>query len=681
MVGTLASPAGTELVHRLGGVRSRVGQRLLALFIACALVPIAVLATWSHQQVRAALVERAQGRLDVMAKEHAVAIVDHVLGIFDLLRALESSGGTAGGLDGARRPRTWVTEGLAGAQLAAEQLRHLGAGRPVMLFDASTPDVVRFVHADPKHPTRYHWGEVPISRLFGFSADEVTDPALCVIDSRDARVLQCSQAATGSPVDALRPYSEDWLISRRAVFLRYEFAAPDLEVAAMRTREEVVAAASRMGSLFVLVAVLSMLVVFLTAHRQIRHITAPLDRLIAATRRMREGERAVQVLATGDDELAQLARGFNTMSTAIARQVGAMAALDEVDRAALDAGDLERVAQAALSTIAGVPRVREALVIIPPERDPGDTLVVRAGERIERVPVPAAMCPVRSGRSFTSAECGGRMAHLGVPNADEMAWLMIPLRHAGRVEGVVAIGMSASKADDDEHFLHQVCDRLAMALANRRLVDELDAFSLGTLTAFARAVDANSAWTAGHSERVTTTAVALGQHLELSTHELDTLRRGGLLHDIGKIGVPAAILDKAGALTPDELAVMQRHPVLGHEILSPIPAMRDVLPIVRHHHERMDGCGYPDGLIGEAIPLLARVLAVADVYDALVSDRPYRNGLTPAQALVTISKMSGPHLDATLVRAFFAMQAERGLTGAAELAPERPSLTTSEVMV
>ncbi|NJK42659.1 MAG: HD-GYP domain-containing protein [Aquincola sp.] len=172
------------------------------------------------------------------------------------------------------------------------------------------------------------------------------------------------------------------------------------------------------------------------------------------------------------------------------------------------------------------------------------------------------------------------------------------------------------------------------------------------MLAFARAIDANSPWTAGHSERVTRVALEIGRELQLAPAELDTLERGGLLHDIGKIAVPPSVLDKTGRLTEAEWVVMRRHPLVGCEILAPIPAFADALPIVRSHHERMDGTGYPDRLYGDDIPYLARVLAVADVFDALASNRPYRAGMTTADACAIIQKGSGPHFDPAIVHAF-----------------------------
>jgi putative nucleotidyltransferase with HDIG domain len=171
------------------------------------------------------------------------------------------------------------------------------------------------------------------------------------------------------------------------------------------------------------------------------------------------------------------------------------------------------------------------------------------------------------------------------------------------------------------------------------------------LTALARTIDANSPWTAGHSERVTHVSLMLGERLGLSAGNLDTLYRGGLLHDIGKIAIPAAILNKAGALTDQELAIIQQHPSTGARILSPIGAYRDTIPIVLSHHERLDGSGYPEALVGDQIPLLARVAAVADVYDALSSPRPYRPGWLVERVLGHITDGAGVLFDSAVTDA------------------------------
>jgi putative nucleotidyltransferase with HDIG domain len=186
---------------------------------------------------------------------------------------------------------------------------------------------------------------------------------------------------------------------------------------------------------------------------------------------------------------------------------------------------------------------------------------------------------------------------------------------------------------------------------------ELEAFSQGTLEALARTIDAKSHWTAGHSERVTTMAVALALEMQLPEAEVTLLRRGGLVHDIGKLATPQEILDKAEMLTQEEEIIMRNHTLDGVHILEPIPAFRALLPIVEQHHERWDGRGYPHGLAGVNIARTARVLAVADVFDAMRSDRPYRTGMPRANVVTMIRAGAGTHFDPDVVVAFVRLMA------------------------
>jgi putative two-component system response regulator len=173
---------------------------------------------------------------------------------------------------------------------------------------------------------------------------------------------------------------------------------------------------------------------------------------------------------------------------------------------------------------------------------------------------------------------------------------------------------------------------------------------------FARAVDGKSPFTRGHSERVKGYVLALAARLGLSPTDTDLLRRGAILHDIGKIAVLDSILNKAGPLTPDEMAMIREHPMQGVRMIEPLESVRDVIPLVRWHHERMDGTGYPDRLPGDQIPFLVRVLSVADVYDALSSDRPYRASLPTDVCLSILRKDAvGGGLDADLVEEFCAL--------------------------
>lgn len=180
-----------------------------------------------------------------------------------------------------------------------------------------------------------------------------------------------------------------------------------------------------------------------------------------------------------------------------------------------------------------------------------------------------------------------------------------------------------------------------------------------TIGSLAAAVDARDATTERHSQRVTELAVSLGRWIGMGEGELRDLERGALLHDVGKIGVSDLILLKPGKLTDEEWVQMRQHPLIGHEMLQNVSFLQGALPVVRHHHERWDGTGYPDRLRGEWIPKPARLFAVIDVYDALTSERPYRQPMPHQEAIAVLHADAGSHFDAAMVEAFDAMMQSR----------------------
>jgi putative nucleotidyltransferase with HDIG domain len=185
----------------------------------------------------------------------------------------------------------------------------------------------------------------------------------------------------------------------------------------------------------------------------------------------------------------------------------------------------------------------------------------------------------------------------------------------------------------------------------RRLYGQLQRAIYQSLLGLANALEAKDPYTRGHSERVAALSRRVAEALGLAPAAVDTVGQAGLLHDIGKIGVPEAILRKPGALSPEEWSAMRAHPVTGAQIVAPFEFFAGAARVIRHHHERWDGSGYPDGLAGEAIPLEARVVAVADVFDALTSERPYRAALTREAACELLSAEAGRTLDEPVVAA------------------------------
>src|ERR1700704_2672949 len=203
-----------------------------------------------------------------------------------------------------------------------------------------------------------------------------------------------------------------------------------------------------------------------------------------------------------------------------------------------------------------------------------------------------------------------------------------------RIEGIKA------GADD---FLSRPVDRTELLARVRSLLrlkqrtDELERAE-SVLFSLARSIEGKDPYTHGHCERLSDYSARLGEHLGLLEDQIIALRRAGVVHDVGKIAVPDAILLKPGSLTADEWKLIREHPVVGERICAPLKSFRFVLPIIRHHHEKFDGSGYPDGLRGEEIPVTARVLQVVDVYDALTTDRPYKKAFSITDALQTMKE-------------------------------------------
>ena len=179
--------------------------------------------------------------------------------------------------------------------------------------------------------------------------------------------------------------------------------------------------------------------------------------------------------------------------------------------------------------------------------------------------------------------------------------------------------------------------RVKSLLRVKMFTDELEKAE-AVIASLALGVEAKDSYTEEHCNRLSRYSVAMGKNLGLPPEQLRALRLGGILHDVGKIGIPDAILQKQGKLSVEEFGVMQQHPVIGFNICSPLRSLKHVLPIIRHHHERCDGSGYPDGLRGEDIPLTARILTIVDVYDALRTERPYKPAYDHAKAMEILSE-------------------------------------------
>ncbi|MBW1808997.1 MAG: GAF domain-containing protein [Deltaproteobacteria bacterium] len=246
--------------------------------------------------------------------------------------------------------------------------------------------------------------------------------------------------------------------------------------------------------------------------------------------------------------------------------------------------------------------------------------------------------------------------------------ICVPVKVRGKTIGAIqAINKKKDNFDKrDMELLVVLADQVAVALENARLFEQLQGTFLETSEALAEAIELRDAYTGGHTRRVTEYSMATGRQLKLKANELEKLRMAAILHDIGKLGVDDRVLRKPGRLDNDEFAQMKKHPRLGAEILKNVHYLMSVLPGIRSHHERTDGKGYPDSLNGKQIPLIARIIAVADTYDAMTSDRPYREGLDKKIAIQEIVDCSGAQFDPKVVTAFLKAYQAGEITGKKE---------------
>lgn len=233
--------------------------------------------------------------------------------------------------------------------------------------------------------------------------------------------------------------------------------------------------------------------------------------------------------------------------------------------------------------------------------------------------------------------------------------ISVPLLYKEECLGVLAVfdkKDSAAFKEDDRLLISNIASQAAIAVANAKLNEDAEKTYIETITALAMAVEAKDTYSRGHLDRVSGLVVRFAKHLGLSDKIIETLRNGATLHDLGKIGIRDDVLRKAGPLTEEEEKELERHVIIGENIMRPVRRLAPLCEMVRHHQEWWNGTGYPDGLKGEEIPLTARILKMVDAYDAMATDRPYRKTISKEQIKEEFKKNSGVEFDPKLVEKF-----------------------------
>ena len=696
-------------------LRSRVAIRIFVLFVCCALLPIAVLGILSYSHVTKQLNEQTEKRLQQASKDAGRAIAERLYFLANEMKASafklsaepnpkfnSSDNGGSGHLKARFKNFAIITEEGANIplfghfqnvpQFTPEQKQHMRSGGPVVSSEHdsdATAHIFMSVAVDPRASGReILLGEIDPSYLWGPTNDLPLPPMVevCILDQRnnvlfssfpgpvtfpERIALQMTQTAMGQ----FKWVNEkkEYLASYRCLYLRPSFFARQWTVVLGESKSDVLAPAAKFKKIFPLVLLMSLWVVLLLSIVQIRRSLVPLEKLQEGTRRIAEQDFNSPVIIKSGDEFEELAASFNSMASRLGKQFNTLITLNEIDRAILSSLETEKIVEVMLTYMHDITPCDHVSVTL---LDSGTKRTGRTylgdgkskGGTIEAVVLePEELRVLSDHPECLFVELDGATPNYLAPmvrNGIKTFWVL-PIILKQSLAGFLTLGWSLEStvpSREDLGRARQLADQMGVALTHANLVTELNELNWGTLEALARAIDAKSHWTAGHSERVTRMGLKIGRALRLPQKEMDVIHRAGLLHDIGKLGTPRDILDKKEKLTNKEEKIMREHTHMGVRILEPIAAYADVIPIVLHHHEHFNGEGYPEGLAGKAISLGGRIFAVADSFDALTSDRPYRQALNREYAIEMIKQGSGKQYDPEIVQAFLEVMAqeERG---------------------
>lgn len=643
-----------------------VGRRIVLLFATVAVIPMLVLGALSYGAVSDQLRAQSEARILQVAKAAGMVLAERLQLLDEKLRVL--GGGDPGSMPPAAMEGFLSVlppgEAPEPSTLDDEERAHMAQGSGLLRLDGDGALVLGVTGYDG-NPV---WARVDPDFLWS-TAEAYADlgplALFCVLRS-DGRPLYCDSPRGAAMADAFpgadagltraafewRGMGRDYLGAYWQLYLQPSHMADAWTVVVSEDQALALRAMDGFRLTLPLGLLAAMATVILVASVQIRRTTEPLEELQEGARRMGGGDLDARVAIESGDEFQEVGAAFNDMGERLGLQFRHLQAAREIDQAVLSSTEPGEVIRTLLTHFGRVVPCDDLAVLVLEES--GEAVRHRDGplgpEPVTLDPTARATLKANAGRILTGP-AEEVPHHLRLSRDGGTHAMVLPVTVRRELRAVVVVERAEPFQGGEADRARQIADQAGVALAGAWLVADLEEMSWGTLRALAGAIDAKSPWTAGHSDRVAHLSVAIGRRLGLSEDDRLLLERGALLHDVGKIGVPSGILNKPGRLSPEDRAAMQRHPEIGVRILTPIRAFEPLLPLVRQHHERWDGQGYPDGLTGPEMHPLARVLAVADSYDAMTSPRPYRGPLTPDAVLEHMSRESGRAFDAEAVGA------------------------------
>ena len=681
---------------------SKLARRIFLLFIICALLPIITLTALTFSQVTARLEHQYEKSLQHMAKSVGMTIYERLL-LFDSNLKIIASDFDRGrplfnfahesqqkhfeqwfegivhvAADGERQSVFKDIKGLP--QVDPDDFADKTYERTIILakIDDRKARVFLIKYLDDNSTARgYLAAEVNSSFLWGIGHINTIpqQTRLCVIDQYKNVLItpfggskkfmrEMERRKLVNTVNRHFEFESDgkvFLASYWSIFMRSSFIAPNWIIILSRDKADVLKPLNHFKIIFPLVVLLAIWVVLLISSFYIRKSLVPLEKLKKGAERIGEGDFSGRIEVTSRDEFAELADSFNTMSAQLSRQFQALQTMGAIDRAILSSLDTAKVVDTVLNGTYNLLDCDMVGIALIDEEQRRLTHFIKAG-KVEQVavenggPIDEQRLEDMTGKELFSFRKEDLPACVDVLHKyDAVYFIVLPLYVREQIAGMLILGFDEEeKAERREDLVHarQLANQMAVALSNAHLLEDLDEMGWGAIKALGRTVDAKSSWTAGHSERVTTYAMHIARAMELPQDRQKVLHRAALLHDIGKIGIPLKVLDKPERLTDAEYELIKQHPAMGARILEPIGAFRESIPIIMQHHEQYNGQGYPEGLSGENILIEARILTVADVFDALISERPYRKEWDREKIVGYLAEKAGTFFDPKVVGMF-----------------------------